>query len=149
MSKVFVISKKQIRLFAILALVVIMAAAYLRWDQTKTASSTPGTERVIHLITTEFKTKTADGKELEIYRFDPGTIVVQRGELIQLNITGINGQSHPFVIEGLNVKGEVKKGQTTVVRFTADQPGTYPILCLTHTEMKHGGPMVGYLVVQE
>ncbi|XEC93593.1 cupredoxin domain-containing protein [Paenibacillus tarimensis] len=148
MSKVFVVSKKQIQLFTILVLVVVMAAAYLRWDHARTASGTPDTERVIHLVTGEYKTTTKDGKEFEVYRWDPGTIVVKQGEQIQLNITGVNGLSHPFVIEGLNIKGEVQKGETTIVRFTAKQPGTYPIICLTHTDINQGGPMVGYITVQ-
>ncbi|QYR20565.1 cupredoxin domain-containing protein [Paenibacillus sp. sptzw28] len=148
MAKIFVVSKKQIRLFAILILVLFIAAACLKWNQTRTAMAIPPQERVFHLVTGEFQSKTADGKEIEVYRWDPGTLIVNAGEQVELRITGINGASHPFVIEGLGVKGEVTKGKTTSVRFSAETKGTYPIVCLTHTTMDQGGPMVGYIVVQ-
>ncbi|RAP75325.1 cupredoxin domain-containing protein [Paenibacillus montanisoli] len=148
MSKVFIVRKQQLWLFTLLVLIILLAAASLRWNQSRAASATQQETRVFQLVTGEFKTKTEDGKELEVYRWDPGTLVVHKGERVELRITGINGKSHPFVIQELGIKGEVNKGQTTVVRFTADQRGTYPILCLTHTSLASGGPMIGYIVVQ-
>lgn len=53
------------------------------------------------------------------------------------------------MIEGLNVKGEVKKGEETVVSFRADEAGIYRIVCLTHPDIAHNGPMIGYLVVDK
>lgn len=148
MSKVFIVSKRQIQLFIVVAALIILTGVYLGWDQSRAASGQAAEARVIQLVTGEYKTQTADGKELEVYRWDPGTIIVDRGEPIELHINGVNGNSHPFVVEGLGLRGEVTKGKTTIVRFTADKAGTYPILCLTHTDMRHGGPMVGYIVVQ-
>jgi plastocyanin len=142
-----VISKRQIRLFIFAVFALLLTVVYLRWDHSEAASVQPGSERIIQLVTGEFKSQTADGKEIEAYRWDPGTVIVHKGETVQLHITGINGTSHPFVIEGMPIKGEVKKGETTVVRFKADQSGTYPILCLTHLDKSQGGPMVGYIVV--
>ncbi|SFT02359.1 cupredoxin domain-containing protein [Paenibacillus sp. BC26] len=148
MSNIFVVSRKQLWLFTLLVLIIILAAASLRWNHVRTANALQQESRVYQLVTGEFKTKTDDGKELEVYRFDPGTLVVNKGEHVELRITGINGKSHPFVIQELGIKGEVNKGKTTVVRFTADQRGTYPIVCLTHTSLTSGGPMIGYIVVQ-
>ncbi|WP_274652573.1 cupredoxin domain-containing protein [Paenibacillus humicola] len=149
MSKIFVISKKQIRLFAVLLLVLICAAAYLKWNKSFAAvMGVPGQTKVIQLVTGEFETRTSDGKNLEAYRWDPGTVIVNQGDEVELRISGISGDTHPFVIEGLGVKGQVTKGQVTVVRFTAERKGTYPIVCQTHDTMDHGGPMVGYIVVQ-
>lgn len=147
LSKVFVVSKKQVRLFVYVALAVIVAAFYLRYEQARAVNATEQVEQIFHLVTGEFKTTTADGKELEAYRWDPGTIVVRKGESVELNITGVNGASHPFVIEGLGVRGEVTKGNTTTVRFKVDKKGTYPIRCLTHADIHSNGPMVGYIVV--
>ncbi|MNT97662.1 hypothetical protein D3C72_2400340 [compost metagenome] len=59
----------------------------------------------------------------------------------------MNGESHPFLIEGLNISGEVKKGKETIVHFTANQAGTYRLICMTHTDMGHNGPMIGYIEV--
>ncbi|MCS7464754.1 cupredoxin domain-containing protein [Paenibacillus doosanensis] len=153
MSKIFVVSKKQLRQWAITLLVILGAlgtAWYWGYSEPRTASSpTPaqGEARTIHIVTGEFKSTGPDGKEIEAYRWDPGTIHVQRGELIRLSLYGVNGASHPFIIDGLNIKGEVKKGKETVVFFQTDTPGTYRIVCLSHPDIAHKGPMVGYIVV--
>jgi heme/copper-type cytochrome/quinol oxidase subunit 2 len=148
MTKVFIVSKRQIQLFIVVAALIILTGVYLSWDRSREVSGQASEARVIQLVTGEYKTETADGKELEVYVWHPGTITVNKGEPIELQISGVNGNSHPFIVEGLGLSGEVTKGKTTIVRFTAEKAGTYPILCLTHTDMSHGGPMVGYIVVQ-
>lgn len=152
MSKVFVLSSKRIKKLKIgAAAVLLAAAALLFWGQEKirSAMGPNAPERTIHLVTGEFKTTGPDGKTIEAYRWDPGTIYVKKGEHIRLSIYGVNGASHPFIIDGLNVKGEVKKGQETVVSFHADKAGIYRIVCLTHPDIAHNGPMIGYVVVDE
>lgn len=148
MSNIFVISRKQLWLFFLVVMIMLTAGFALSWNQSRATIAAAQGTRVIQLVTGEFKTKTDDGKELEVYRFDPGTIVVSKGEHVELRITGVNGKSHPFVIQELGIKGEINKGQTTKVHFTAAQKGTYPIVCLTHTTLANGGPMIGYIVVQ-
>ncbi|MCA1053948.1 cupredoxin domain-containing protein [Rossellomorea aquimaris] len=101
----------------------------------------------IELVTGEFKTKTADGKEIESYRWDPGTIVVEKDKKVQLVIHGVNGDAHPFHIEGTNIKGTVKKGKATVVNVTFTKEGTYRLICETHATMENNGPMIAYIVV--
>lgn len=131
--------------------IFLLAAAYLLYVRQEQAASVTGTaaagERTIHMVTGEFKSTLPDGKEIEAYRWDPGTIVVRKGEKVKLSITGVNGASHPFMIEGLGIKGEVKKGEETVVSFQADKPGVYRLICLTHPDFAHSGPMIGYIVV--
>ncbi len=152
MSKVVFIDRKKMQLYALLAVAIIMIGAYIGWMQTRPAAgaamATADSPRVIHLVTGEFTAKGTDGNALESYRWDPGTVILKKGEAVELRITGINGQSHPFVIEGLNIKGIVHKGKTTVVSFTPKDAGIYPIVCQTHNELSKGGPMVGYIVVQ-
>jgi heme/copper-type cytochrome/quinol oxidase subunit 2 len=152
MSRIVLINRKKVQAYALLAVVVILAGAYLGWQNAQPASSAPvpGSDgpRVIQLVTGEFKAVSDSGVQLESYRWDPGTVVVRKGEAVELRISGINGQSHPFVIEGLNISGEVHKGKTTVIHFTPKEAGIYPIVCQTHDVPKNGGPMVGYLVVQ-
>lgn len=148
MSKIVILSRKKIQFYTIMAVVVILAGAYIGWQQTKPALAPANdSTQVIQLVTGEF-TATFDGKKLESYRFDPGTVVVNKGQPVELRISGINGQSHPFVIEGLGISGEVHKGKTTIVKFTPKEAGVYSIICQTHSEPNSGGPMVGYLVVQ-
>ncbi|MFD2672539.1 cupredoxin domain-containing protein [Marinicrinis sediminis] len=105
-------------------------------------------ERVIHMVTGEFKTTTKDGKVIEAYRWDPGTIVVKEGDQVTLNIWGVNGNEHPFYIEGMDVKGVVTKGNETTVSFHASQTGIYRLICQTHADRAHHGPMIGYIVVE-
>ncbi|WP_239618468.1 cupredoxin domain-containing protein [Cohnella mopanensis] len=150
MSKIVVLNKKKIQMYAVIAAVVIVAGAYIGWQQSKPALAPAASDnvQVFHLTTGEFTATSDSGKKLETYLFYPGTVFVKKGTPVELRISGINGQSHPFVIEGLNISGEIHKGKTTVVRFTPKDAGTYTILCQTHADPTTGGPMVGYLVVQ-
>ena len=75
----------------------------------------------------------ADGAwTVETYRFEPATIVVNQGDVVTLEIVGINGAEHPFVIAGFNVSGTIKRGQVTRVTFTADKAGIFRITCGKH-----------------
>lgn len=149
MWKVLVWSRKR-RIGAGLALLLFIGggAAWYGMDiQTKPTGGLPDGERVIHMVTGEFKSTTAEGQTLESYRWDPGTIFIEKGERIKLVLYGVNGESHPFYIEGTDIRGEVKKGKETVVHFQSEKEGTYRLICLTHPDKDHNGPMIGYLVV--
>ena len=75
----------------------------------------------------------ADGTwTVETYRWDPSTIVVNQGDVVTLEIIGINGAQHPFTIEGYNLSDVVKRGQITRVTFTADKAGIFKIKCAVH-----------------
>ncbi len=80
--------------------------------------------------------------EVSAYQWSPGTIVVQQGETVTLEIVGVNGDVHPSTIPGLVDSFTVKRGQITRVTFTASKPGLYPIICT-----KHQPTMQGALVV--
>jgi plastocyanin len=149
MSKVFIVTKKKLYIAAALLLIAAAGVMYANRGEIKAVSGKTEGGRTIHLVTGEFSSKLSDGKEIEAYRWDPGTIYVRKGEKINLSIYGVNGESHPFLIEGLNVRGEVKKGKETVVSFQADKEGIYRIICLTHPDIAHHGPMIGYIVVDD
>jgi plastocyanin len=70
--------------------------------------------------------------EVSTYRWDPGTIVVNEGDTVTLEIVGINGHEHPFTIEGYWVSDVVRRGKLTRVTFVADKPGIFKIICRTH-----------------
>ena len=75
----------------------------------------------------------ADGTwTVETYRFEPGTIVVNQGDVVTLEIVGINGKEHPFTIEGYNISDVVRRGQITRVTVTADKAGIFKISCSVH-----------------
>ncbi|MBN8193065.1 cupredoxin domain-containing protein [Bacillus sp. NTK074B] len=114
---------------------------------TVSLSEKKGEKQVIQLVTGEFKSKTADGKEIEAYRWDPGTLVVEKGKEVELRIFGVNGMEHPFYIEGTDVTGTVRKGKETVVNVTFSKEGTYRLICETHETIQNNGPMIAYIVV--
>lgn len=105
-----------------------------------------------HMITSEFTTTLADGKEIEAYRFDPGTITVPKGKEITLKLYGVNGSEHPFTIEGTDISGVIKKGEETVINTSFNKPGVYQIICTTHSHHDSQGhhelpPMIAYIYV--
>lgn len=69
---------------------------------------------------------------VETYRYTPGTVVVNQGDTVTLEIAGINGKEHPFYLEGYDVKGVVKRGEVTRVTFNADKAGIFKLVCEIH-----------------
>ncbi|WP_445491279.1 cupredoxin domain-containing protein [Niallia sp. 03133] len=112
-----------------------------------TGSLTTAKKITINMVTGEFKSTMVDGKEIEAYRWDPGTIYVPKGEAVLLSIYGVNGKEHPFYIEGTNIKGTVKKGKETVLNLRFKKEGVYRLICTTHHDINHNGPMIAYIIV--
>ncbi|MDQ0254027.1 plastocyanin [Evansella vedderi] len=144
-----VIKKKTILAFFVFGLALVSV-----WVSSTMLSSTDvpamggGNEvREIHMITGEFKSTTEDGKEIESYRWDPGTIFVEKGERVNLIIYGVNGKEHPFIIEGTDVEGVVRKGEETIVPLQFKEKGVYRLICPMHADKDSDGPMIAYIVV--
>ena len=95
-------------------------------------------KRVINMLAVEYKgTFGPDegpkaGQTVNAYRWDPSTIIVKRGEAVELKIFGVNGKEHIFYLEGHDVKGVLKRGETVTVSFTAGKPGVYKLICTIH-----------------
>lgn len=66
------------------------------------------------------------------YRFEPGFIVVDEGDEVELQIWGVNGAHHHTEIEGYAKTFVVRRGQLTSVSFRADRPGIFRIVCHDH-----------------
>jgi plastocyanin len=147
----FLVLKKETLLFflaLVVVLVTISAWAMLKAGDTAVFNQQAKENiREIHMVTAEFKTKMKNGKEMEAYRWDPGTILLEKGEKVRLFINGINGEEHPFYIEGTKIKGKVKKGEETVVPLQFEKEGTYRLICEVHSDRAHNGPMIAYIVV--
>lgn len=148
MRKVFILKGRTVW-FSLLLIVSLIGGYYVYHSIGKTEStlSIGDAKKEFTIITTEYKSKTEDGKIIEVYRWDPGTIVVEKGDQVTLHFYGVQGLFHPFEIKGLDVKGEVKKGRVTSVSFVADKEGTFEIVCTAHSDIEHKGPMIGYLIV--
>ncbi|MBO0958370.1 cupredoxin domain-containing protein [Neobacillus sp. MM2021_6] len=147
----FLVLKKETLLFFLAVGIVI--ASISAWFMLKAGDTTVFNQqsdkeiREIHMVTGEFKTTTKDGKELESYRWDPSTVFLEKGEKVKLFISGINGEKHPFYIEGTKIKGTVKKGKETTVPLQFEKAGTYRLICEVHSDRSHNGPMIAYIVV--
>ncbi|WHY75644.1 cupredoxin domain-containing protein [Neobacillus sp. WH10] len=147
----FLVFKKGTLLFFLAVGVVL--ASISAWFMLKAGDTTVFNQqtkkeiREIHMVTGEFKTTLKNGKEIESYRWDPGTVIIEKGEKVKLFISGINGEKHPFYIEGTNIKGTVNKGEETIVPLQFDKEGTYRLICEVHSDRSHDGPMIAYIVV--
>lgn len=146
----FVFIRKKWLFFVIAA--ILMGSLYFFTSETIPtfqSSQTSNKEITVNMVTGEFSTTTADGKKLEAYRWDPGTIVIPKNQNVTLKIFGVNGEEHPFYIEGTNIKGTVKKGEETVVSLNFNEEGTYRLICDAHSHEEHNVvPMIAYIVVE-
>ena len=146
-----VLKKNTIIMFLIIVILVVSVGSTLLFlnNQSESVFSIQENKnaREIHMVTGEFKSKLANGKEIEAYRWDPGTIVISKGEKVNLIIYGVNGAEHPFMIEGTDIKGVVKKGEETIVPLHFTKEGTFRLICYTHETKEKNGPMIAYIVV--
>ncbi|MED3625557.1 cupredoxin domain-containing protein [Neobacillus thermocopriae] len=147
----FLVFKKETFLFFLAA--GIMLASVSAWFMLKAGDAAVFNQesseniREIHMVTVEYKSKKKNGEEIEVYRWDPGTINIHKGEKVRLYISGINGEEHPFFIEGTDIKGTVKKGEETVVPLQINKKGTYRLICEVHSNREHNGPMIADIIV--
>jgi heme/copper-type cytochrome/quinol oxidase subunit 2 len=148
--KFIVIKRKWIVLTALSLVVLMCSILFFKPSALPVTGDSSPDHKVFtfQMVTGEFASKDGSGHELESYRWDPGTIVVPKGEDIQLSIYGVNGKEHPFFIEGTNAKGVVKKGEETVLNLRFSKEGTYRLICTAHPDIDHNGPMIGYIVVK-
>ena len=100
-----------------------------------------------HMVTAEFAGKTEAGKEMESYRWHPGTIMVPKGKEVIIQMYGVNGLEHPFYIEGTDYQGVVQKGKETELKVKFDKKGTYRLICSAHSNIQQNGPMIAYITV--
>ncbi|MDF2924870.1 MAG: hypothetical protein K0R57_3784 [Paenibacillaceae bacterium] len=149
MIKIIVVKRRHLWLGG-LACVLVVCGAVFFW--LKGSSTVPvdgdGTARIIRMAATELKTTANNGTAVESYRWNPETVQVEKNEQVNLVITGVNGENHPFYIEGTAIKGSVGKGQETTVAFQPDKEGVYRIICTAHSGKNHQEPMIGYIVVK-
>lgn len=149
----FIAIKKSWIIFSLIGLLVIIGVAgfYLFNPLAKVTSGeiSSGDNEMYHInmVTGELKSETESGEEIESYRWDPGTIYLPKGKSITLSIFGVNGNEHPFIIEGTDVSGNVRKGEETLLNLKFNKSGTYRLICTTHETIDDNGPMIAYLVV--
>jgi heme/copper-type cytochrome/quinol oxidase subunit 2 len=72
--------------------------------------------------------------KVQSWKFTPGTIEVNKGDLVKLVFTTAQDEvelynGHGFGIEGYNVNVFLLKGTQQTIEFVADKPGTYTFRC--------------------
>ncbi|UOE92010.1 cupredoxin domain-containing protein [Alkalihalobacillus sp. LMS39] len=143
--RLWVINKNWV-LLGLVTLAALSSLFFLKTEPMQTVAN-PTKEYVINMVTGEFKTTTEDGREIESYRWDPGTITIPKDEKVKLSIFGVNGKEHPFIIEGTDIQGTVKKGEETVIDLHFTEAGVYRLICVTHASTDDNGPMIAYIHV--
>ena len=79
--------------------------------------------------------------------FDPAAINVKKGEKVRLVITATDCD-HEFKLNALDVNQELKKGDPTIIEFTASKAGAFFFTCGVYCGKGHH-KMRGKLVVEE
>lgn len=146
----YTVRSKYIGLFFLVCVSVIAAWVIVKIQPSAIPSlktDNPEKIRTIQMVTGEFEAKLPDGKKIEAYRWDPGTIFLNKGEKVNLSIYGVNGAEHPFSIEGTTIKGTVKQGKETIVPLQFKEEGVYRLICHMHPDIANNGPMIAYIVV--
>ena len=89
-----------------------------------------------------------DIKKIERYSFDPGFLVVDKGDRVTLKIHDLKGDKHIIEVPAFGVKEtQILRGEEKTISFVADKAGVFEIKCTNHIDAKKEGPMVGYLYV--
>lgn len=99
------------------------------------------------IVTNEISAQQKDGAKTEVYRFDPAVYVVQQGDDVVLNILGLKGHDHPIVLQGYDIHDVIHRNQVTTLRFRANKAGFFQLICTSHADAQHEGPMEAYVVV--
>lgn len=87
-------------------------------------------------------------KEIERYAFNPGFLVVNKGDKVVLRIHAIKGNKHIIEVPAFNTgETQILRGEEKTVSFVADKAGVFRIKCNNHKNANKEGPMVGYLYV--
>ena len=82
------------------------------------------------------------------YTYDPGFLVVNKGDTVVLTIHNLKGDHHIVDLPAFGIN-EVKivRGEERKFTLKADKPGLFVIDCKNHVSGEKEGPMVAYLLV--
>lgn len=114
------------------------------------------------IVTNEIKWKAKPGeapvvdrdrgsqKLIERYTFEPGFLVVNKGDRVVLRIHDIKGSKHIIEVPAFNTgETQILRGQEKTVSFVADKAGIFEFKCNNHKDANKEGPMVGYIYVMD
>ena len=84
------------------------------------------------------------------FRWEPDTIVVKKGDKVRLIIDNIDAP-HGFEIEGVQLQNWdtnnlMEKGKQYAIEYTADEAGTWDLVCTGYCGPGHAGMRGKYIV---
>jgi nitrosocyanin len=89
--------------------------------------------RALTLVNYETEGALVDGKPSTVKQWLPGTIVVKKGDDVELTlINNVPSGDHGFFIPDFKITKVVKKGKKEVVTFKAHKDGIFPMKCHMH-----------------
>ena len=80
------------------------------------------------------------------FSFSPRDITIAKGTTVELDLTSVD-VTHGFSLPDFSMRTDVMPGQTSKVRVTFDQAGTFTFLCDHYCGSGHEG-MNGQIIVQ-
>ncbi len=87
-------------------------------------------------------------REMTRYTYEPGFLVVSKGDTVVLTIHNLKGDHHIVDVPAFAIN-EVKivRGEERKFTFKADKAGVFKIDCKNHVSPEKEGPMTSYLLV--
>src|SRR5690349_21870266 len=121
------------RIVTVTALVVFAAVGTaVGWHRFATAAVRAGGEQVVHMTAKRFE-------------YTPNEITLKKGVPVVLEITSLD-RDHGFKVPELDVRADVKPGETTRVRIVPDRVGRFEFRCDVFCGSGHED-MAGEIVV--
>lgn len=118
------------RTFLYILIMILILPGLSSWSGYAKASR----ERVIYI-------------ELSQFKFEPGRIIVNRGDTIVFKLRSTD-VTHGFFIDGYGVDVEVPPGDDVTIRITADELGKFKIRCSVTCGPLHPFMVGDFLVVE-
>lgn len=146
------------KIISILLLIIFLVSACAQKEDEDTGKA----KKIIEYHKNKFDNLPLSGKvvngmrEIEVkafqYRWEPDTIVVNKGEKIQF-IINTEDVPHGFELEGIVLPGwnpdnAIKKGNKTIIEFKAEDAGTWDMVCTVYCGPGHNG-MKGKFIARE
>ena len=68
---------------------------------------------------------------------EPGSLVVKKGEKVNIVIENKSPISEGFSVDAYGIKEVLKAGETKTISFTADKAGAFNVYCQLHPQSIH------------
>ncbi|MBI2658292.1 cupredoxin domain-containing protein [Candidatus Woesearchaeota archaeon] len=133
-------------------IMVLVLATFIISACSKEDDDTAKARKIIEYHKKKFDSLPLSGKvingvrEIEVkgsqYEWQPENIVVKKGEKVRLLVASLD-VPHGFEIEGIVIPGWdigklIKKGDTAVLEFTAEEAGSWDTVCTGYCGPGHG-----------